>query len=534
VGRKPGTFLQGEATDPETVAQIRAALAERRQFDGEIYNYRKSGLGYWVSISITPILDDADVLQGFIAIELETTERREMEEALRRAQADLELRVEARTAELQCANDLMLREVMDRKRAEESLKEAQQFLRKVIDTDPNLISVKDQEGRFTLVNQAVADLYGTTVEKLLGKTEDEFNPHVEEVEHFLKDTRIVLATQEEMFIPEEKITDATGTTRWLQTVKRLLLSVDGQSHQVIAVSTDLTERRILESQLRHAQKLESIGQLAAGIAHEINTPTQYVGDNTHFVREAFDDIVTVLERYGELVEAARAGAVSPELLESVAAATTAADLAYLMTEIPAALQQSLEGVARIARIVQSMKDFAHPGTNEKKAADLNKAIASTITVARNEWKYVADIETAFDEALPPVPCLLGEFNQVILNIIINATHAIADALPQSGQAKGCIKVVTSNLNNQWAEVRISDSGTGIPPEIQARIFDPFFTTKEVGKGTGQGLAIAHSVVVEKHGGQLSFETEPGRGTTFIIKLPIQTDESETAPKELAT
>jgi len=533
LGRKPGTFLQGEATDPETVAQIRAALEARRQFDGEIYNYGKDGRSYWLSISITPILDDEGELQGFIAVEMETTERREMEEALRRAQVELEMRVEARTAELQCANDLMLREVSDRKRAEEELKEAQQFLRKVIDTDPNFICVKDEKGRFTLANQALADLYGTSVEELLGRTEGDFNPHMEEVEHFLAGDRQVLATLEEKFIPEEKITDLTGHTRWLQTVKRPLLSVDGRSHQVIAVSTDLTERRILESQLRHAQKLESIGQLAAGIAHEINTPTQYVGDNTRFVREAFDDIVAVLDRYGELIEAARTGVVAPELLESVKDAAAEADLDYLVSEIPAALQQSLEGVARIARIVQSMKDCAHPGTTEKKAADLNKAISSTLTVARNEWKYVADIETEFDESLPMVPCLLGEFNQVILNVLINATHAIADVLPQTGQDKGRIQIVTKNVNNEWAEVRISDSGTGIPLEVQGRIFDPFFTTKEVGKGTGQGLAIAHSVVVEKHGGQLTFETEVGQGTTFIIRLPLPVTEPDVYPRSMA-
>jgi PAS domain S-box-containing protein len=533
LGQKPGSFLQGVATDPETVAQIRAAIAERRQFDGEIYNYSKTGRGYWLSISITPILDDDGELQGFIAIEMESTERREMEEALRRAQIDLEMRVNARTAELQCANDLMLREVLDRKRAEEGLKEAQQFLRKVIDTDPNLICVKDHEGRFTLANQALADLYGTTVEELLGQTEADFNGNPAEVAFLLNDDRRVLETLEEKFIPEEKITDANGNTHWLQTVKRPLLSADGLAHHVIAISTDLTERRKLESQLRHAQKLESIGQLAAGIAHEINTPTQYVGDNTRFVREAFDEIVTVLERYQQLAEAARAGAIPAELIERVAAAAAAADLAYLSTEIPAALQQSLEGVARIARIVQSMKDFAHPGTAEKKAADLNKAIASTITVARNEWKYVADLQTQYDESLPLVPCLLGEFNQVILNVIINATHAIADVQRQGGPDRGQIKIETRNLNDQWAEVRISDSGTGIPPEVQSRVFDPFFTTKEVGKGTGQGLAISHSVVVEKHGGQFSFETEAGRGTTFIIRLPLQASEPESHHRSLA-
>ena len=167
-----------------------------------------------------------------------------------------------------------------------------------------------------------------------------------------------------------------------------------------------------------------------------------------------------------------------------------------------------------------MKDFAHPGSGDKQSADLNRAIESTVTVARNEWKYIADVETHFDPKLPLVPCYLGEFNQVVLNMVINASHAITDVAGDGSQGKGKITITTTKVNDDWAEVRIGDSGNGIPPEIQKRIFDPFFTTKEVGKGTGQGLAISHTVVVEKHGGQLSFETESGQGTTFIIRLPL--------------
>jgi signal transduction histidine kinase len=195
-----------------------------------------------------------------------------------------------------------------------------------------------------------------------------------------------------------------------------------------------------------------------------------------------------------------------------------ADGGYLLEEIPKAIDQSLEGVGRVAALVNAMKEFSHPDTKEKAPTDLNRAIAATITVARNEWKYVAELETDFDPLLPPIPCHTGEINQVILNLIVNAAHAIGDVARQGGRQTGIITVATRGCA-EWAEVRIEDTGTGIPEKLRTRVFDPFFTTKEVGKGTGQGLAIARSIVVDKHGGSLHFETEEGKGTVFIIRLP---------------
>jgi PAS domain S-box-containing protein len=281
---------------------------------------------------------------------------------------------------------------------------------------------------------------------------------------------------------------------------------------------DTTERRLLEAQLAQAQKLESIGQLAAGVAHEINTPIQYIGDNTRFLEESFRNLDRVLRSYGTLVEAAEAAQMLPEVTREVREAAEEADIEYLNQEIPRAIQQSGEGVERVATIVRAMKEFSHPGSAEMKAIDINHAIESTLTVSRNEWKYVADTETHFDPQLPTVCCLPGEFNQVILNLVVNAAHAIADVKTR-GTEKGRI-TITTRRDGQWAEIRVGDTGTGIPEAARSRIFTPFFTTKEVGRGTGQGLAIAHTVVVKKHGGTLDFETEEGKGTTFIIRLPI--------------
>jgi signal transduction histidine kinase len=283
----------------------------------------------------------------------------------------------------------------------------------------------------------------------------------------------------------------------------------------------------LRAQLLQAQKLESVGHLAAGIAHEINTPTQYIGDNVRFMKDAFRDMKHLLAHYERLLLLAKSNTLTPEAIQEIEEAIKRADASYLLDEIPKAVDQTLEGVARVSAIVSAMKEFSHPGAKEKIPVDLNHAIASTITVARNEWKYVADLETELDPALPPILCLPGELNQVILNLIVNAAHAIADVVQKGGSEKGMIRVQTLSLP-EWVEIRVKDTGSGIPEEIQTKIFDPFFTTKEIGKGTGQGLAIARSVIVDKHAGTIHFETKTGSGTTFIIRLPY--DGNAFAPK----
>ena len=302
---------------------------------------------------------------------------------------------------------------------------------------------------------------------------------------------------------------------------------NGRITHFIAVKQDITarksaeqERAMLEVQLRHAQKLESIGQLAAGIAHEINTPTQYVGDNLRFVQESISPLMEALDIAKQMLQAARDGKLTSELISSVETRLANADLDYLTTELPKAVSESLDGVERVSKIVRAMKEFSHPGSEQKTLVDLNKAIDSTLTVARNEWKYVAELVTDYDGNLPRVSCLPGEFNQVILNLVVNASHAISDAIKGNESTKGKITASTRR-DGDWVEVRISDTGTGIPDQARCKIFEPFFTTKGVGKGTGQGLAISRSVIVDKHGGTIDFHTETGKGTVFIIRLPLQ-------------
>ncbi|MBL0713595.1 MAG: PAS domain S-box protein [Desulfosarcina sp.] len=295
--------------------------------------------------------------------------------------------------------------------------------------------------------------------------------------------------------------------------------------RLILMGADITVRKQLEEQLVQAQKMEAIGHLAAGIAHEISTPAQFVGDNTQFLRAAFGDLQQVLSVYAQLADTARRNGATPAILKALDATIEEADLEYLADEVPNAIDHILNGVERISRIVRSMKLFAHPGGEEKAPVDLNEAIESTIVITRSEWKYVAELTTAFDPELPPVPCLRGEFNQVILNLITNAAHAIADAARKRTGARGLIHI-TTQCRPAWAEIRIQDNGTGIPETIRHKVFDLFFTTKKEGLGSGQGLALAHGVIVDQLGGQLTFDTVEGRGTTFILRLPR---EAEPAP-----
>jgi len=317
------------------------------------------------------------------------------------------------------------------------------------------------------------------------------------------------------------------TKKWnlARQANRKLEELDGLVRERTA-EIELQNKKLEEthSQLLHAQKMESIGQLAAGVAHEINTPIQYIGDNTRFLQDAFKELNDTLECLETLVGMDGSDAALSDLVERLRKSAAAADVGYLREEAPQAIQQTLDGTAQVAKIVRSMKEFSHPGNEEMTSIDLNQAIESTLTVSRNEWKYVAEVVTDFDDSLDSVYCFPGDLNQVFVNLIVNAAHAIDETREENSTELGEIRVSTSR-DGEWAEIRIQDNGTGMPPEIKKKIFDPFFTTKAVGKGTGQGLSIAYSVVTEKHGGTIEVESEPGRGTTFIVRVPVNGLES---------
>lgn len=281
--------------------------------------------------------------------------------------------------------------------------------------------------------------------------------------------------------------------------------------------TALEEKKEAQHQLSQAQKLESVGQLAAGIAHEINTPIQYAMDNISFLDTAFSDIMTMAKAIPPFLEVARTGNVSEADMDRLESAIDAADLAYHEEEIPLSIAQTAEGMNRVAKIVKSMKAFSHPG-GERTLTDINAALDNTVTISRNVWKYTATVACEFDRELPGVLCNPGEINQVFLNLIVNASQAVDEKVGKAGESKGSILIQTLGKADS-VQILIRDTGIGIAKDNLDRIFDPFFTTKKVGQGTGQGLAISYDVIVNKHKGRLQCESEPGKGTTFTITLP---------------
>jgi signal transduction histidine kinase len=286
--------------------------------------------------------------------------------------------------------------------------------------------------------------------------------------------------------------------------------------QNLSLSRDLTEIKRLEVELRKAERLRAVGQLAAGIAHEINTPIQFLGDSVHFLKSAFADLLKVVERGRELCAALDSGQDCADALRGVHEVAEDVELQFVLTEVPHAFEQTTEGIRRVAQIVAAMKAFGHPDAAEKVLADVNRCIDTTLTVARNELKYVADVELAL-EPLPEVWCFPGELNQVLLNLLVNAAHAVAARWGEQ-QKRGHVWVSSARVGDDVV-IAIKDDGSGIDEALRSRIFEPFFTTKAVGKGTGQGLPIARSIV-QKHGGTLSFESRLGEGSCFTIRIPI--------------
>jgi signal transduction histidine kinase len=279
-----------------------------------------------------------------------------------------------------------------------------------------------------------------------------------------------------------------------------------------ALQKEILERAGVEAQLRLAQKLESIGQLSAGIAHEINTPVQYVSDNLSFMATSWQEIQPLIDDYSESLKGEALDSTLARRLEI----WNRADMDFIRVELPVALEASSTGLKTISRIVRAMKEFSHPGSEGLQPADINRAIETTVTVAGNEWKYVAEVHMELG-ALPSVLCNVSSFNQVILNLIVNAAQAIGQHLKPG--ATGNIWIKTQRLPEQ-VEIRMEDDGPGVPEAIRNKIFDPFFTTKEVGKGTGQGLSIAYRVVCQQHGGTLTVEPRAGGGACFVIRLPV--------------
>ncbi|PWU00851.1 MAG: hypothetical protein C5B51_24230 [Terriglobia bacterium] len=368
--------------------------------------------------------------------------------------------------------------------------------------DASIISTNLQ-GEVLTWNRGAERMYGYCAAEMLGRSTATLVPP-ERAEEWASIQRQLRRGESVHHLETSRLTKSGSRIDVLHTISPIL-DRNGIVQGMAGVAWDITQIKRLERQLAQTQKMESIGQLAAGIAHEINTPIQYIGDNAKFLQDAFHDLIGFATQRPEPQH-------MPTTLEDGV-------FEYLRNEVPRAIEQLLEGVDHVARIVRAMKEFSHPGPAEKMPVDINRAIESTILVSKNEWKYIAEVSTDLEPDLPLVPCLAGELNQVILNLIVNAAHAIAEFNKDSGR-KGSIHITTCKSTG-GVEIHVRDTGGGIPEAIQSKVFDPFFTTKPMGKGTGQGLAIAHAVIVQKHNGTIRFESEPGSGTRFVIGLPLE-------------
>lgn len=475
-----------------------------QQADGQIL-----AVDYYVA----PIAENEETITGAVVVFRDATLRLQYERSLADNQRELERLVAERTRELS-------KEVDVRARTEAALRESRERLKGITDSVFEGVLVVNPAGHVVFANPSAKRLLNA-------------DP-AGDVEGLPLDTLFRLGEDGSIGFehsPWRQITRTGGTVRDDDATFVLMdgvkLSVayacsasagDGPRSAILSFR-DIAALKTAQHDVLQASRMASVGQLAAGIAHEINTPTQYIGDNLRFVGESFADMADALKAAESLARQARSAGLE-EPSSAFEAACRSADVAYLLEEIPKAIHQSLEGVAQVGRIVLSMKEFSHPGATSKTMVDINHAIDNTLTVCRNTWKHVAEVEQDFSPSLPLIPCHAGELNQVFLNLIVNAAHAI------EGCGKGGIGriVITTALETDHVIVRVADTGTGVPKHQRDRIFDPFFTTKDVGKGTGQGLAICRDVVVSKHGGRITVGGTEGEGAVFTIWLPLHPDE----------
>jgi len=426
--------------------------------------------------------------------------------------------------ELEKSDEMLKHETGKREKTEASIGKAQKEINQLISSLPTILIGLSQENKIVLWNSIAEKVFDRVEADVMGRPLNQCGVDWDWDKIASGIAKSQIASQP-IRVDDIRFQKPDGEERYLGMTINYLAGDNESILGTTIIGADITDRIKIETQLQQSQKMEALGQLAAGIAHEINTPTQFVGDNTRFFQDAFEDLITTIRDYENLIEKAKTRNLTEEILAQAEDRLKEIELDYLADEIPIALQQTLKGVDRITQIVQAMKIFAHPGMVAKEPVDINKEIEKTITITRNEWKYMAEMKTDFDSDLPFVPCFRAELNQVILNMIVNAAHAIAEANGDRSSPQGVIHIRTAHKDN-WAEIRISDTGAGIPEEIRHKIFDLFFTTKGPGQGSGQGLAISHSVIVEKHKGTLDLETQQGKGTTFIIGLPLGIESEE--------
>lgn len=396
-----------------------------------------------------------------------------------------------------------------------------EVFKRIVDQTPVSVVLTDKYGDIIYVNNKFTQISGYTLQEAIGQ-----NPRI------LKSGAQSDAYYEKMWIEltsgnawrgEFHNKNKSGQLYWEEVYITPLLDQSGQITHFMAIKEDINEKKALQSQLLHTQKLESVGQLAAGIAHEINTPIQFIGDNLKFIENSLGTLFGLINQIQELA------ADQPSIKDQISKLLGDSDFDFITEELPEAIKESNGGVERVSKIVKAMKDFSHIGSEDFTMVDLNQAIEDTITIASNAWKEFAEVHFTPTADLPMVYCDGGGLNQVFLNLLINATHAIEEEIARNRYSSGTI-LIAIHYDPHSVTLTFNDNGCGMNDETKAHALEPFFTTKEVGKGTGQGLAITYAEIVKKHHGKLSLDSTPGIGTTITIQLPINSsDNTEVKP-----
>jgi PAS domain S-box-containing protein len=413
-----------------------------------------------------------------------------------------------------------LRDVTERRAMARELETSETLHRRLAEHSGDLISRHGLDGRLVYVSPASTELLGLTPAELLGMNARQL-VHPDDLKELPK-IGVEFDDTDERSEVTFRLGHRNGHWVWVEAVRSVLRDDQGKATEIQLTTRNITDRKAREAASQQASRLESLGRLSAGLAHEINSPIQYVGDNARFLAEAYQELLGLVSRYRDLIDSPEPMPWT-ERLARIREAEAGIEFGYLQTEIPVAVDQTLAGIERVATIVRAMKTFSHPGDKEPVPADLSEALKATVTVTRPLVRDVADLEMELAD-LPAVRCSIADVNQAFLNLIVNA----ADAIEETGE-RGTICVTTA-VDGSDVLVRISDTGTGIPDDVLPKIFDPFFTTKGVGRGTGQGLPLARAVIENGHGGTLTVDSRPGDGTTFTVRLPIdrRPERAETA------
>ncbi len=481
LGKNPRILRSGEMP-PEGYAVLWDTIKSGREWRGEFHNRRKNGELYWERAAISPLTDADGHITGYLAVKEDITARKAAEEALQRSKLELE-------------------------NAFEQVRRAKREWETTLDALKDFVILTDEEHLVRRCNRLLCDMTGKGYDEVLHQ-----------------DWRDLVADAGFEVI---SFTGASGELIHTDSQRCYNLNIydltdsdSGKVNGYVISLNDTTEIRAITAELQRKsqelsdahravyqqEKLASIGQLAAGVAHEINNPMGFISSNLSTLGKYLDKINSYETAMVEVVE--RRG--DREAAEEIAGLRKKMKIDFILRDITSLLEESREGAERVRRIVQDLKSFSHVDAVECKFASVNDCLDSTLNMARNEIKYVADVEREYDPDLPPLNCYPQQLNQVFMNLLVNAAHAI--------DGHGVIRIKTFREADAIV-VRISDTGKGIAPEHLTRIFEPFFTTKEVGKGTGLGLSISYDII-KKHGGRIDVESAVGSGSTFTIHLPL--------------